>query len=77
MKYLEADGIGRVSRIGLGTWQFGSRESPWGQIRLSQPATPTASGRRCAVMVQLATKTPSPSPTLPLPKTPSTTMTPI
>jgi hypothetical protein len=28
MKYLDADGIGRVSRIGLGTWQFGSRESP-------------------------------------------------
>src|ERR1700749_401555 len=28
MKYLDVDGIGRVSRIGLGTWQFGSRE--WG-----------------------------------------------
>ena len=28
MKYLEVDGIGRVSRIGVGTWQFGSRE--WG-----------------------------------------------
>ncbi|MCG5431538.1 aldo/keto reductase [Mycobacterium sp. MYCO198283] len=28
MKYLEIDGVGRVSRIGLGTWQFGSRE--WG-----------------------------------------------
>jgi len=28
MKYLEVDGVGRVSRIGLGTWQFGSRE--WG-----------------------------------------------
>jgi aryl-alcohol dehydrogenase-like predicted oxidoreductase len=28
MKYLEVDGIGKVSRIGLGTWQFGSRE--WG-----------------------------------------------
>lgn len=28
MQYLEVDGIGRVSRIGLGTWQFGSRE--WG-----------------------------------------------
>jgi aryl-alcohol dehydrogenase-like predicted oxidoreductase len=28
MKYLDADGVGRVSRIGLGTWQFGSRE--WG-----------------------------------------------
>ena len=28
MKYLHIDGIGKVSRIGLGTWQFGSRE--WG-----------------------------------------------
>jgi len=28
VKYLEVDGVGRVSRIGLGTWQFGSRE--WG-----------------------------------------------
>jgi len=28
MKFLEVDGVGRVSRIGLGTWQFGSRE--WG-----------------------------------------------
>ncbi|WP_319453915.1 MULTISPECIES: aldo/keto reductase [unclassified Mycobacterium] len=28
MKYLEVDSVGQVSRIGLGTWQFGSRE--WG-----------------------------------------------
>lgn len=28
MKHLEVDGLGRVSRIGLGTWQFGSGE--WG-----------------------------------------------
>src|ERR1700745_194372 len=28
MKYLDVNGVGRVSRIGLGTWQFGSRE--WG-----------------------------------------------
>jgi aryl-alcohol dehydrogenase-like predicted oxidoreductase len=28
MKYVEVDGVGQVSRIGLGTWQFGSRE--WG-----------------------------------------------
>ncbi|BDB41812.1 MULTISPECIES: aldo/keto reductase [Mycobacterium] len=28
MKYLQVDGVGQVSRIGLGTWQFGSRE--WG-----------------------------------------------
>ncbi len=28
MKYLDVEGVGRVSKIGLGTWQFGSRE--WG-----------------------------------------------
>jgi aryl-alcohol dehydrogenase-like predicted oxidoreductase len=28
MKYLDVSGIGKVSRIGLGTWQFGSLE--WG-----------------------------------------------
>lgn len=28
MKLLEVDGLGQVSRVGLGTWQFGSRE--WG-----------------------------------------------
>ncbi len=28
MRYLDVDGLGPVSRIGLGTWQFGSRE--WG-----------------------------------------------
>src|SRR5215213_1309784 len=28
MEYLDVDGLGPVSRIGLGTWQFGSRE--WG-----------------------------------------------
>jgi aryl-alcohol dehydrogenase-like predicted oxidoreductase len=28
MEYVDVDGVGRVSRIGLGTWQFGSRE--WG-----------------------------------------------
>lgn len=28
MKFLQIDGLGQVSRVGLGTWQFGSRE--WG-----------------------------------------------
>jgi aryl-alcohol dehydrogenase-like predicted oxidoreductase len=28
MEYLEVEGLGPVSRVGLGTWQFGSRE--WG-----------------------------------------------
>ena len=31
MKYLDVEGIGRVSRIGLGTWQFGSREWGYGE----------------------------------------------
>src|ERR1700753_579945 len=30
MKYLDVDGVGTVSRIGLGTWQFGSRERGYG-----------------------------------------------
>ena len=38
MKYLEVDGIGRVSRIGLGTWQFGSREWGYGDNYASGPA---------------------------------------
>jgi aryl-alcohol dehydrogenase-like predicted oxidoreductase len=31
MKYLDVDRIGLVSRIGLGTWQFGSREWGYGE----------------------------------------------
>jgi aryl-alcohol dehydrogenase-like predicted oxidoreductase len=31
MRYLDVDGVGRVSRIGLGTWQFGSREWGYGE----------------------------------------------
>jgi aryl-alcohol dehydrogenase-like predicted oxidoreductase len=38
MKYLEVDGVGRVSRIGLGTWQFGSREWGYGDSYASGPA---------------------------------------
>jgi aryl-alcohol dehydrogenase-like predicted oxidoreductase len=38
MKYLEVDGIGKVSRIGLGTWQFGSREWGYGDDYASGPA---------------------------------------
>jgi aryl-alcohol dehydrogenase-like predicted oxidoreductase len=38
MKYLDVDGIGRVSRIGLGTWQFGSREWGYGDNYASGPA---------------------------------------
>ncbi len=38
MKYLDVDGVGRVSRIGLGTWQFGSREWGYGDDYASGPA---------------------------------------
>src|SRR4051794_22100709 len=31
MKFVEVEGLGRVSRIGLGTWQFGSREWGYGE----------------------------------------------
>lgn len=39
MKYLDVDGLGRVSRIGLGTWQFGSREWGYGGSYASGAAT--------------------------------------
>lgn len=38
MKHLDVDGIGPVSRIGLGTWQFGSREWGYGDQYASGPA---------------------------------------
>ncbi|OBF81544.1 oxidoreductase [Mycobacterium sp. 852002-51163_SCH5372311] len=38
MKYLDFEGIGKVSRIGLGTWQFGSREWGYGDSYASGPA---------------------------------------
>jgi aryl-alcohol dehydrogenase-like predicted oxidoreductase len=38
MKFLDVDGVGRVSRIGLGTWQFGSREWGYGEDYASGPA---------------------------------------
>jgi aryl-alcohol dehydrogenase-like predicted oxidoreductase len=38
MKYLDVDGVGRVSRIGLGTWQFGSREWGYGESYASGAA---------------------------------------
>jgi aryl-alcohol dehydrogenase-like predicted oxidoreductase len=31
VRYLEIDGLGQVSRVGLGTWQFGSREWGYGE----------------------------------------------
>jgi aryl-alcohol dehydrogenase-like predicted oxidoreductase len=31
VRYLDVEGLGRVSRIGLGTWQFGSREWGYGE----------------------------------------------
>ena len=38
MQYLDVDGVGRVSRIGLGTWQFGSREWGYGDDYAAGPA---------------------------------------
>src|SRR3989337_2135473 len=38
MKYVDVDGVGRVSRIGLGTWQFGSREWGYGDAYASGAA---------------------------------------
>jgi aryl-alcohol dehydrogenase-like predicted oxidoreductase len=38
MKYLEIDGVGHTSRIGLGTWQFGSREWGYGDGYADGPA---------------------------------------
>jgi aryl-alcohol dehydrogenase-like predicted oxidoreductase len=38
MKYLDVDGVGQVSRIGLGTWQFGSREWGYGDAYASGAA---------------------------------------
>ena len=38
MRYLDVDGVGRVSRIGLGTWQFGSREWGYGDTYASGAA---------------------------------------
>ena len=38
MKFLEVEGLGQVSRIGLGTWQFGSREWGYGDSYASAAA---------------------------------------
>ena len=38
MKYVDVEGVGRVSRIGLGTWQFGSREWGYGDAYASGAA---------------------------------------
>lgn len=38
VKYIDVDGMGRVSRIGLGTWQFGSREWGYGDNYATGPA---------------------------------------
>jgi hypothetical protein len=31
MRFLEVPGLGQVNRVGLGTWQFGSREWGYGE----------------------------------------------
>lgn len=38
MKYLDVPGLGQVSRVGLGTWQFGSREWGYGGVYASDVA---------------------------------------
>jgi aryl-alcohol dehydrogenase-like predicted oxidoreductase len=38
MRFLEVDGLGQVSRVGLGTWQFGSREWGYGADYAAGPA---------------------------------------
>jgi aryl-alcohol dehydrogenase-like predicted oxidoreductase len=38
VRYLDVDGLGRLSRIGLGTWQFGSREWGYGEGYASRTA---------------------------------------
>jgi aryl-alcohol dehydrogenase-like predicted oxidoreductase len=38
VRYLDIDGIGRVSRMGLGTWQFGSYEWGYGEAYASGQA---------------------------------------
>ena len=39
MKHVDVPGLGQVSRVGLGTWQFGSREWGYGQDYASGTAT--------------------------------------
>ena len=38
MKFIEVQGLGQVSRVGLGTWQFGSREWGYGDAYASSAA---------------------------------------
>ncbi len=38
VRTLDVDGIGAVSRVGLGTWQFGSREWGYGDAYASGEA---------------------------------------
>ena len=52
MKYLDVDGIGKVSRIGLGTWQFGSREWGYGD-RYASGAAPDIVRRALALGITL------------------------
>lgn len=38
MRFLDVEGLGRVSQVGLGTWQFGSREWGYGADYAAGPA---------------------------------------
>jgi aryl-alcohol dehydrogenase-like predicted oxidoreductase len=46
VRYLEVEGLGQVSRIGLGTWQFGAREWGYGDDYASGAAPDTVSRAR-------------------------------
>src|SRR5919112_1230947 len=46
MEYLDVDGLGPVSRIGLGTWQFGSREWGYGDSYADRAAIDIVRGAR-------------------------------
>jgi aryl-alcohol dehydrogenase-like predicted oxidoreductase len=46
MRFLEVPGLGQVSRVGLGTWQFGSREWGYGEDYASGVAAQIVSRAR-------------------------------
>ena len=56
MKFLDVDGLGQVSRIGLGTWQFGSREWGYGD-QYAEGAARDIVQRALALGVTLFTRT--------------------
>ena len=41
MRYLETGTTGKISKIGLGTWQFGSKEWGYGEQYAEETRTPS------------------------------------